>query len=117
MICVHIVTYIYGQQIWETTLYSNLTVTHMLFALTVTALILSIVSNLCLILGKDSPMDKYIRIPRKSDGTEWNPLYSLVILFILILLSYKQNIFQTNPIVCIFMFGLSFAKLTFKLQV
>ena len=117
MILIHTLTYTYGQQIWDTNILMDFTVTHILFGLTIMALILSVKTNTWLIFGADSPMDKLIRIPRKNDKSKWNPLYSLLILVILAIIGYERKLFETNPLLYIFLFGLTFAKLSFKLQV
>ncbi len=117
MIFVHIMTSIFGEELWHQKVFGDIKIVHILFILTITALMSSIVSNILIITGADTPMDAYIRIPRKSDKTKWNPLTSLLIITVLAIHGFFGGIFQTNSILFIFSYGLAFAKLSFKLQV
>jgi len=117
MISVLLVTGFYGQDIWDQEIYKNITITHILFILTIIALISSVVNNMLLISGSDSPMDKYIRIPRKTDKTKWNPIISLTIILILAINGFYKGMFENNSMLFILCFGLALAKLSFKLQV
>ena len=117
IIIIHLLTFKFGQNIWNQNILLGMTATHILFSLSILALISSIFKNISLITGADSPMDKFIRIPRKTDKTKWNPMFPLIIITTFAIIGYESGIFQTNPIVFIFIFGLSFAKLSFKLQV
>ncbi len=117
MIFVHIMTSIFGEQLWHQKVFGDIKIVHILFILTITALMSSIVNNILIITGADTPMDAYIRIPRKSDKTKWNPLTSLLIITVLAIHGFFGGIFQTNSILFIFSYGLAFAKLSFKLQV
>ena len=117
MIFVHIITSIFGQQLWHQKVFGDITIVHTLFIITITALISSIINNILIITGADTPMDAYIRIPRKSDKTKWNPLIPLLIITALAIHGFFSGIFETNSILFIFSYGLAFAKLSFKLQV
>ncbi|XP_054153305.1 cholinephosphotransferase 1-like [Oppia nitens] len=116
MIAVHTLTYIYGQQMFEWTLFGNITLKHVLWLLTILAISSSIVNNLRLILGADSPMDRYVRIPRKYNLSRHNPSVSLLILTVSAIMAFERQVFHENPILFITCFGLAFAKLSFKLQ-
>ncbi|CAG2113284.1 unnamed protein product, partial [Medioppia subpectinata] len=117
IIIVHTLAYGFGQQIFMRRLFLlDITVRDVLFALTILSLIGSIVSNGRLILGADTPMDRYVRIPRMTGLTKWYPLVSLVILILLSVMGFNRQVFHTNPLLFIITFGLAFAKLSFKLQ-
>ncbi|CAG2109067.1 unnamed protein product, partial [Medioppia subpectinata] len=97
IIIVHTLAYGFGQQIFMRRLFVlDITVRDVLFALTILSLIGSIVSNGRLILGADTPMDRYVRIPRMTGPAKWYPLVSLVILILLSVMGFNRQMMNVT---------------------
>lgn len=116
MISVHFLTAIFGQNVWHLKVYQDVTLLHVLFVLTTLALSRSLLFNTILIFGGKTPLDSYVKIPRKADKNKWNPFISITIIVLIGIYLFLFGVFTLNSILFTFNFGLAIAKLAFKLQ-
>ncbi|CAG2180709.1 unnamed protein product, partial [Oppiella nova] len=49
-----------------------------------------------IILGADTPMDRYIRIPRKSDNSKWNPIVSFSVLIAFSIIGFERQMMNVT---------------------
>ncbi|KAG8187356.1 hypothetical protein JTE90_016906 [Oedothorax gibbosus] len=117
VIFIHLITAFYGQQIWRAELFFNVELRMIVGTLTLLSLCANIISNLGYVLGNKTPLDNYVKIPRKMSLQIWNPLVPVTILTIFTLKAYSSGLFYANPCLFVIAFGLAYAKLTVKLVI
>lgn len=115
IITIHLITSLFGQQIWQFEILPNVELRYMLCAISVISVLQALTINIGYILGKKTPLDDFANIPRKQGSQIWNPIFPVLILIILTLKAYSSGLFAVNCIVFILTFGFAFAKLTTKL--
>lgn len=124
MICVHLVSALFGQSIWNYQLLTlgNITLNMgmLLMLTTLVTLTNAIVNNVAIILFHvQTPLERAgIKIQRRYyNYSTIKPIYPTLFLSALIIYSYYNGYYHLYPAIFIFAFGFNFAKLTMKLVV
>lgn len=119
MVIIHLLTAWYGQRIWQNQISIfgvEFALTHILALATVISMSTAILANIRLILGQSTPLDRHVKIERKTHNI-WSPLFPCLILTILALISFSSGYFHVSPSLFVMAFGFAFAKITIKLVV
>lgn len=77
----------------------------------------AMLTNVEFYLGKPTPLEQCVTIPRKTKAATWYPLIPLSIILLSAIVGFCQGIFETHSLMFTFGFGFALAKLTVKLQV
>ncbi|GIY26899.1 hypothetical protein CEXT_766531 [Caerostris extrusa] len=97
---IHLLTAFYGQQFWKNN-----------------GMVKTIAYNIGYVLGNKTPIDAYVKVPRKTGLQIWNPVVPVSVLTYFAVVTFNSGLFEENPSIFAIAFGLAYAKLTLKLVI
>ncbi|GFT31883.1 hypothetical protein NPIL_208611 [Nephila pilipes] len=113
---VHLLTAFYGQHIWRSLIF-GIELRMILGFVSLLSMIGTIICNIGYVLGNKTPIDDYVKIPRKTGIQVWNPIVPASILTLFAIKVFNSGLFHPNPSIFIIAFGLAYAKLTLRLVI
>lgn len=110
MMAAHLLTALYGQNIWMTKVLYHVELRILLLFMSFACLAFTIMGNLLIILGRKTPLDRFVSIPRKQEKT-MHPAVPLLVLSLCLWTTFGAGLMHDHPTLFLVTFGFAFAKL------
>lgn len=112
MMVVHLLTALYGQDLWKTSVIFELR--ELLMVAAFCAMTFAILGNVRIVLGGKTPLDHYVKMPRRKERV-LHPLVPLAGLAACLWVNFGGGLMDSHPVMFLVTFGFAFAKLTIRL--
>lgn len=117
VILIHLLTANYGLSFWRTEVLFGIELRMIIGSCVLISLCGTILANIGYVLGKQTPLDNIVHIPRKMTPQMWNPIVPITVLTFFAVQAYRDGLFDPSPCIFVATFGFAYAKLTVKLVI
>uniref|UniRef100_A0A1E1X7Y2 Putative sn-12-diacylglycerol ethanolamine-and cholinephosphotransferase n=1 Tax=Amblyomma aureolatum TaxID=187763 RepID=A0A1E1X7Y2_9ACAR len=114
MMAAHLLTAVYGQSLWMKTVFYGIQLREIMMLLSFCCLAFAILGNICIVLGGKTPLDSFVKIPRRTERTLY-PLAALLSLSACLWATFKTGLMIAHPVMFLLTYGFAFAKITIRL--
>uniref|UniRef100_A0A1E1XMC4 Putative sn-12-diacylglycerol ethanolamine-and cholinephosphotransferase n=1 Tax=Amblyomma sculptum TaxID=1581419 RepID=A0A1E1XMC4_AMBSC len=114
MMAAHLLTALYGQNLWMKNVFYGIQLREILMLLSFCCLAFAILGNIRIVLGGKTPLDSFVKIPRRTERTLY-PLAALLSLSACLWATFKAGLMIAHPVMFLLTYGFAFAKITVRL--